>query len=227
MQPFSQTPHFENMQGTTSELHASWSLFVISRRTRKLYPPEVYQAQSKLDLNWQCQGLGMACAWGVWMWLYMQQSAKKVFLPAFCLCIHIPLSHIVKIMEMCAMGTWLSPYVQTWGRVLKCVRIELAGKKNNKQLGCFVKCNCHESCINHLWAWRSLPYSQFGVTAAWEITETENTIHFELHAFCIFHILARLACFVGAWLDVEIHVTPWFWCYCMQARNSTLRIPQI
>ena len=49
--------------------------------------------------------------------------------------------------------------------------------------------------FNPLRSWRSLPYVIFGVTKAWESTETDNAIHFEWHtcSFCIFHILARPA----------------------------------
>ena len=67
--------------------------------------------------------------------------------------------------------------------------------------------NCHGTCFNQLRASRSLPYLKFGVTEAWESTETVNTIHFEPHTFHIFRILARPAAFVSAWFDIEIRMT--------------------
>ena len=64
--------------------------------------------------------------------------------------------------------------------------------------------------FNQLCIRRSLPYLKFGVTKAWESTETENAMHFDWPSFRIFHILTRPAAFVSAWLDIKIPVTPCF-----------------
>ena len=55
--------------------------------------------------------------------------------------------------------------------------------------------------------------------------ETENAVHFELHMFHIFRNLARLSAFTSAGLNIEIHMTAFF--YGTQARISALHIPQI
>ena len=52
---------------------------------------------------------------------------------------------------------------------------------------------------------------KFGVIEAWESAETENPIHYELHTFFIYSILACPAAFVSTWLDIEIHmVGDWY-----------------
>ena len=52
------------------------------------------------------------------------------------------------------------------------------------------------TCFNELRTWRRLAYLNFRVTEAWEGTETGTGIHFKLHTFCIFHILAHAVAFV-------------------------------
>ena len=57
-----------------------------------------------------------------------------------------------------------------------------------------------------------------------ESTETGNAIHFELHTFRIFHIMARPAAFVSTLAQHEIHMTIQI-AKAMQARSSALCIP--
>ena len=74
--------------------------------------------------------------------------------------------------------------------------------------------------LNQLCAWRSLPYSKFGVIKAWESTETENALHFEPHVHVPFkfsHFPARPAAFVSVWLHMKFR---WQFTYIKPCRQE-------
>ena len=100
--------------------------------------------------------------------------------------------------------------VQKWNIVF---HVKLAGKKFQITWSFYMQIVMGLALTHRLRAWRSLPCLNSESSKHEKVLKQKTPHILNPHTFSIFCILACPAALIRAWLDMEIHKSPCFWCH--------------